>query len=214
MPADVLNNNSTISKEEEADRSEKLRAAKNGGEDGKNKESAEEEGAGSRWRELKNKMNLKKRAAEAAKKKITEKAGNPSVESTAAALRTAWWSCLADFGFSIYAIDVIVFLGAVLGKEMICPLGHEWEPVRAMAKIDAKKAEEMGEKIALFEKFAFWFLNIIWGCIILAALGLLVMIADFAIAPWYDKVWRIVGGLTGLSWGAVKALYDLVSSAF
>ena len=70
-----------------------------------------------------------------------------------------------------------------------------------------------GTAFGIVEVIGLLMIDLIVLIIIGSALALLVMIVDFMKGGFVKKVediFNVVGGLTGLSWGAAKALFDLL----
>ena len=164
-------------------------------------------GLGDRINRLKEQANLKKRA----QKKIEEKVTAPAKKGTNSLLRKAWWSTFSVMGFfpGLFHINLhALFLLPVFGDKLFCKLGEEWIPkeIKAAGGEAGKAAEN---KFGIVEWIILGILDLIALTIIGGALALLVMIVDFMEKGFIGKAGAIIGGLTHLSWGAVKTLFDL-----
>lgn len=166
----------------------------------------EEKSLRQRYLEARKAMDVKQRV----KDKLKDKAksligGDLNRQFTAQVLKNSWFLLIPSFGTSLLAIDFIVFLGAVFGKEMICPLGHEWVPLK-LAQTNKEAAEKVGNSIGIIEKIFFGIFNVFALAIIFSGLGLLIMIFG-----WIDNPLKAI---SDLGWGTVKVLWDLFKNVF
>jgi hypothetical protein len=93
-------------------------------------------------------------------------------KATAKMLTFAWEIIIESFGMAIVVIDIVVFLNLIFG-DSVCKLGHEWVPEQ-IKKLSPKKAEAMGEKMAIVEKIGCACIN---GCCGLVAMVVIVIVA-------------------------------------
>lgn len=52
----------------------------------------------------------------------------PARKGTSALLKAAWENLITTWGFSLFWIDIHVFLNMVFGDKLFCNLGEEWIP--------------------------------------------------------------------------------------
>lgn len=198
-----------LREEKNKERERREAGGEKGEEAGKNPEG-EEDGGG--WRDrinqLKEKANLKKRA----QKKIEEKVTAPARQGTNRLLCLAWENLIDSFGATLLYINLHVFLRWVLGEKLFCKLGEEWIPKGAQA-VGGEAGKTGGKAIGLVEVIGLLILDLIALFIIGSVLALIVMIVDFMEKGVLGKAGAVIGGLTGLGWSGVKALFDLLKGA-
>lgn len=149
-------------------------------------------------------LNLK----EMAKRKLEATVTAPAKQGLNQLLKQAWLNLIDSFGLTLIWINLHVFLKWVLGEKLFCKLGEEWLP-KQITEAGGGAAETAGRGIGLIEVMVLLILDLIVLFVILLILALIVMIVDFMQAGVWEKIEMTIGYLTGLSWGGIKALYDL-----
>ncbi|MDD5290529.1 MAG: hypothetical protein PHZ04_00220 [Patescibacteria group bacterium] len=201
---------------QEEENKEEKNKEKDGEKEGEAKKSPEgeedqegEESWGKRINRLKMQANLKRRAKEEIEKKVMD----PVKQGTNRLLKAAWGNLIDSFGLTLIYINMHVFLRWVF-PDLFCKLGEEWMPKIVAGESSAKNIG--GTAFGIVEVIGLLILDLIVLAIIATELALIVMIVDFRRGNLIEKakdVLDVVGGLTGLSWGAAKALFDLLKGA-
>lgn len=156
----------------------------------------------------------KKEAAEKAKGlkgKIEEKVFSPAKQATSNLLRWAWMTLIPSFGLTLIYINLHVFLKAVLGEKLFCKLGEEWLP-KQVGTAAGEAGKTVSRAAGIIEAMGLVFLDIVFGFILFAALGLLVMVVSFMGAPFWEKLVYLAQAVMVLGWQGIESLIDLFSS--
>jgi len=149
-------------------------------------------------------LNIKERAKEKIKEKITA----PAKTGTSKLLQQAWLNLIDSFGLTLIWINIHVFLRYVVGEKLFCKLGEEWIP-KQISAVGGEAGKTAGKTIGLVEVMGLLFLDLIVLFIILGALAQIVMVVDFMQAGFLKKIAAIIGGLTNISWSGIKALFSI-----
>lgn len=137
--------------------------------------------------------------------RVKEAVVTPVKMGTNHALRWAWLTLIPSWGLSLVYINMHIFLRQVF-PSMFCKLGEEWQP-----KIVGRHGRKniAGTAFGIAEVMALLFLDIIAFIIIGSALAFLVIIINFIIMSWWEKLGILWKAYWDLGWGAVQALRDL-----
>lgn len=187
--------------------SDRSKQEKMAGADKERQEESEPKSLRQRVQSARQAMDLKQKA----KDKIEEKVTAPARAATSNILRWAWGILIPSFGLSLIYINIHVFLRFVVGEKLFCKLGEEWIP-KQISAVGGEASKSVGKSIGIIEVMVLLFLDLLALLIIMSALGILVMIADFMQAGFIKKVATIVGGLTNMGWSGIKALFNLFAS--
>ena len=151
-------------------------------------------------------MDLKQKA----KDKLEAKVAAPAKAVTNRALQWAWKALIPSWGLSLIYINIHVFLRMVVGEKLFCKLGEEWIP-KQISGVSGEASKSTSKSIGMIEVMGLVFLDLMAFFIILAALGLLVMIATWLGASWTEKLGMIYNLLKSMGWATMKALVSLFS---
>lgn len=135
-----------------------------------------------------------------AKVKDKMKGGKAAIKKASAKiLQWSWENLFESFGATMILIDAVVFLSLVMGKDSICKLGHEWVPDQ-IAKVDPKKAEALGDKLAIPETMGCACIN---GCcgfvfmVVVVIIAIVVGVVDDPIGAFkafFSSIWTAIFG--------------------
>lgn len=180
----------TLTPDEQIAMAGQLRQAKSGkGEEENNAETAEPRSLRERVMQARRKMDIKQRAKDKIKEKITE----PAKQGTNSILRWAWTTLIPSWGLSLIYINLHVFLKMVFGEKLFCKLGDEWIPKQIQtAGGDAGKTA--GRAFGIVEVMGLVLLDLIAFFIIFAVLAILVWLADNIVFNAILKVYEFVAG--------------------
>lgn len=207
-PAENLDSRLLRSQEEEQEAARRLKEEKRGQ---AGAEESEEVDADGEPRSLRQRVQAARQALdlkEQAKKKVEEKVMAPAKAGTSNVLRWAWMTLIPSWGLSLIYINMHVFSKYVFGEKLFCKLGEEWLPKQA-TEAAGEAGKTINKSIGIVEVMGLLILDLIVLVIILGFLALIVMTVDFIQADSWVKIKMIIGGLTGLGWSGIKALYSL-----
>ena len=133
-----------------------------------------------RARDMKEKLNVKKRVGD----KMNQKVFNPAKEGTAKLLKLAWLNIITSFGLTLIYINLHVFGRAVLSKKIFCELGEEWLPANSGIKISG---------LSFIERIVLIFVDLL---VIFAALALVCILMSILMPAlgFFGKVFMIFSG--------------------
>lgn len=138
-------------------------------------------------------MDIKQRAKDKIKEKITE----PAKQGTNSALRWAWTVLIPSFGLSLIYINTHVFLRWVF-PSAFCKLGEEWMP-KTVSEHSSKNIA--GTAFGIVEVMGLVLLDLVVFFIILGVLGLLLLMCDIIQNPL-----SYIGEALGMVWDAITGI--------
>jgi hypothetical protein len=92
--------------------------------------------------------------------------------------------------------------------DMFCKLGDEWVPKAAKAG-DNTAGNVISAGFGIGDKLALFFLDIVALFVLGSIFAFIVMVVDFMSADFLEMMGKVLGGLTRLGWGGIKALVEL-----
>ena len=149
-----------------------------------------------RWRAAKRAMDLKQKAKDKLKEKVTA----PARAATSKLLQQAWINLIDSFGLTLIYINIHVFLRMVFGEKLFCKLGDEWIP-KQIAGAGGEAGKMAGKSIGLVEVMGLLLLDLIVFFAVIGIIALLVWLSDnivFKILYYIGSkaygVWEFVSG--------------------
>lgn len=192
----------TLTPDEQIAMAGQLRQAKSGkDEEENNTETAEPRSLRERVMQARRAMDIKQRAKDKIKEKITE----PAKTGTNYALRWAWTTLIPSWGLSLIYINLHVFLKMVFGEKLFCKLGEEWIPKQISQAGGGEAAKTAGRAFGIVEVMGLVMLDLIVGFIIFGLLAFIVILADIIVNP-ISAIWSFAWDWVG---NAFKAILDI-----
>ncbi|MDP3043233.1 MAG: hypothetical protein Q8N21_02435 [bacterium] len=164
----------------------------------------EEEGEAGQPRSLRERVMAARRAMDIkqrAKDKIKEKITEPAKQGTNSALRWAWTTLIPSWGLSLIYINLHVFLKMVFGEKLFCKLGDEWIPKQISQAGGGEAAKTAGTAFGIVEVMGLVLLDLVVLIIILGVLGLFLLMCDIIQNPL-----SYIGKALGMAWDAITGI--------